>query len=106
MTSMTEQEFKEFLKEALREVLREEQSTSKEQQPEILDVQQAAHFLKLKITTLYEKTCRKLIPHFKRGNKLYFDFSELQKWVSQGKVKTIDEIECQAINYTMNRKKV
>ena len=104
MTSMTEQEFKQFLKDALREIMQEQQDGLKEQQPEILDIQQAAKFLKLKITTLYEKTSRKLIPHFKKGNKLYFHLLELQQWVRQGKVKTMEEIECQAITYTMNKR--
>jgi excisionase family DNA binding protein len=103
LTNISEQEFKEFLKDALREILPEQLGATKKQLPEILDVQQAAEFLKLKITTLYEKTSRKLIPHFKKGNKLYFHLSELQEWITQGKVKTHDEIESEAITFTMKK---
>lgn len=103
LTNISEQEFKEFLKDALREILPEQLGASKKQLPEILDVQQAAEFLKLKINTLYEKTSRKLIPHFKKGNKLYFHLSELQAWITQGKVKTHDEIESEAITFTMKK---
>ena len=105
LTNITEQEFKEFLKEALTEILGEKLSASKSQLSEILNVQQAAEFLKLQITTLYEKTSRKLIPHFKKGNKLYFHLSELQEWIKQGKVKTHEEIECEAITFTLNNHK-
>ena len=104
LTNISEQEFKEFLKDALKEILGEKLSALKEQLPEILDVQQAAKFLKLKLATLYEKTSRKLIPHFKKGNKLYFYLSELQEWINQGKVKTFEEIENEAVTFTLTRK--
>jgi len=104
LTNISEQEFKEFLKGAMKEILGDKPGALKEQLPEILDVQQAANFLKLKITTLYEKTSRKLIPHFKKGNKLYFHLSELREWIKQGKVKTFEEIEGEAVTYTLNKK--
>ncbi|MGQ0828783.1 MAG: helix-turn-helix domain-containing protein [Bacteroidota bacterium] len=101
LTNLSEQEFKEFLKEAVKEVLGES-LIAKTALPEILNVQQAAGFLKLQVTTLYEKTSRRLIPHFKKGNKLYFHLSELQQWIQEGKVKTHEEISCEAITYTLN----
>jgi len=104
LTNISDQEFKEFLKDALKEILGDKLGASKEQQPEILDVQQAAQFLKMKTATLYEKTSGKLIPHFKKGNRLYFHLSELQKWIKQGKVKTQQEISCEAITFTLNKK--
>ena len=104
LTNISEQEFKEFLKDALKEILSGELGATKQQLPEILDIQQASNFLMLKINTLYEKTSRKLIPHFKKGNKLYFHRSELESWVSAGKVKTHQEIESEAITFTMSSK--
>lgn len=103
LTNLDEQEFKEFLRDAIKEVLTEVLPTLKEEAAEILDVEQAAKFLRLKINTIYEKTSRKLIPHFKKGNKLYFHRSELQAWLTGGKVKTRDEIESEAATYTLNR---
>lgn len=105
LTNISEQEFKEFLKDALKEILAEQLGAIKQQLPDILTVQQAADFLKVKITTLYEKTSRKLIPHFKKGNKLYFHLSELQDWIRKGKVKTHEEIESEAISFTLNNNK-
>lgn len=103
LTNISEQEFKEFLKDALKETFGEKLGALKEQLPEILDVKQAAQFLKLKLATLYEKTSRKLIPHFKKGNKLYFHLSELQEWINQGKVKTFEEIENEAVTFTLKK---
>lgn len=102
LTNITEEEFKEFLKGALKEILSENQDGFKKQLPDILDVQQASEFLKLKVTTLYEKTSSKTIPHFKKGRKLYFHLSQLQDWIKQGKVKTREEIESEAITYNLN----
>lgn len=104
LTNISEQEFKKFLKDALKETLGEKLSALQDELPEILDVKQAAQFLKLKLATLYEKTSRKLIPHFKKGNKLYFHLSELQQWINNGKVKTIGEIEREAVTFTLVKK--
>ena len=102
LTNISSQEFKEFLKDALKEILSEQLGAVKQQLPEILDIHQASEYLKLKIATLYEKTSRKQIPHFKKGNKLYFYLSELQNWIKQGKVKTQDEIESEAVTFTLS----
>lgn len=51
LTSLTETEFKYFLKQALKEILAEQTINTHPALPEILDVKQAADFLKLKVTT-------------------------------------------------------
>ena len=104
LINLNEEEFKVFLKQSLSEIIGEGFTHLKSNIPEILDVKQAADFLRLKITTLYEKTSEKTIPHFKKGNKLYFKRDELQDWVQQGKVTTADELEIQAATYTMHKR--
>jgi excisionase family DNA binding protein len=104
LTNLNEEEFKVFLKTALSEIIGNGLTQTKSNIPEIMDVKQAADFLRLKITTLYEKTSLKIIPHFKKGNKLYFKRDELQSWVQDGKVKTTDELESEAASYTMRKK--
>jgi excisionase family DNA binding protein len=103
LTNLSEEDFKVFLKQALTEILGTNTSTSKPDLPDVLDVKQAADFLRLKVSTLYEKTSQKNIPHFKKGNKLYFEKSELQKWVQEGKVKTTYEIQGEAASYTLGK---
>ncbi len=102
LTSLTEQEFKEFLKSAIKEILSEDLKNLKNDLPDILNIREAASFLKLKIATLYEKTSLKVIPHFKKGNKLYFKRKELEEWIRSGKVKTKPELEGQAENFLLN----
>ena len=105
LTNLNEEEFKVFLKQALSEIIGEGLTQAKNIIPDILDVKQAADFLRLKITTLYEKTSEKTIPHFKKGNKLYFKRDDLQAWVQEGKVKTTDELQSEAASYTMQSKR-
>ena len=104
LTNLNKDEFKELLKETIMEVLNENYKALELHAPQILDVKQAAEFLHLEITTIYEKTSRKLIPHFKKGNKLYFNSGELEAWIQQGKVKTANEIGVEAIDYLLTGK--
>lgn len=105
LTNLDEQEFKEFLKEAIKEVIGEVLPRLNEEAAEILDIQQAAKFLHLKINTIYEKTSRKLLPHFKKGNKLYFKRTELEAWLTDGKVKTSEDLAGEAATYTLTGKR-
>ena len=103
LTNVTEAEFKQFLRESLLEIINELGISSKPEVRDILDIKQASDFLRLKLNTLYEKTSQKIIPHFKKGNKLYFNRTELQAWVTGGKVKTTDELQSEASSYTMHK---
>ena len=103
LTNLNEEEFKIFLRQALTEIIGERNPHSKPDLPDIMDVKQAADFLRLKINTLYEKTSEKTIPHFKKGNKLYFHRSELEAWVKEGKVKTNEELQGEAASYSLHR---
>ena len=42
---------------------------------------------------LYKMTSQNLIPHSKRGKKLYFIKNELDTYLTKNKVRTIDEIK-------------
>jgi len=55
-----------------------------------LSAQQAADLIQVELSTLYAYTSRRVIPHIKRGNKLYFDRDELIQWVREGTRKVVD----------------
>jgi excisionase family DNA binding protein len=95
---------KTVLREIVLEILTETEGRNKSKS-DILSAGEAAVFLKIKMATLYEKTCEKKIPHFKKGNKLYFYRAELEQWLMEGKVKTVDDIRSEAISYTMNKRR-
>ncbi len=103
LLSLNEAEFKAFLKEALTEILREVKHKAEANMPDILNVSEAAAFLKLQISTLYEKTATRLIPHFKKGNRLYFYRKDLEDWLREGRVKTQRELQGDASTFTMSK---
>lgn len=57
-----------------------------------MDVAQAASFLNLARATVYEKTSRKVLPNFKKGNKIMFNRTELVARMESERVEKRDEI--------------
>jgi len=104
LTGITKAELKDLIKEAMKEILREDrQSHSQDREP--MDIHQAAAHVKSKVSTIYEKTSKKKIPHFKKGNRIFFYREQLDAWIREGKVKTIDDVRAQAITYTAKRQR-
>lgn len=78
--------------------------TSSQPEPEqLLTIQQAGEFLKLKVPTLYGLVQRAEIPVCKRGKRLYFSKQELIEWIKAGRKISLAETESEAINY-INKK--
>ena len=105
LLSLNEAEFKAFLREALQEIMREKEVKAARENASLMTIKEAAAFLKLKVSTLYEKTAEKVIPHIKRGKRLYFYIDELETWLKAGKVKTVQELQTEAATYTMQHKR-
>jgi excisionase family DNA binding protein len=74
------------------------------EQKTTLDMDEAVEYTKIKKSYLYRLTSESKIPHYKRGNKLYFDRTELDSWMKQHPVKTEDEIDSEAATYCSTHK--
>lgn len=69
-----------------------------------LTLEECAMVTGYSIQSLYSFTSKRLIPHFKRGNYLYFSKQEIEKWLQSNRVPTQEELEQQAVTYTaLNR---
>jgi excisionase family DNA binding protein len=104
--NISEDDFKNFLKQALSEILSEAHKGNPFIQPvqaDIMNIKEAAEFLRLKVSSIYEKTHLKLIPHIKKGNKLYFSKHDLEAWLASGKIKTNSELQGDAANYLLKQ---
>jgi excisionase family DNA binding protein len=67
-----------------------------------LNIDEAAAFTGLAVSYLYKLTSAQEIPHYKpRGKMLYFDRSELELWLRQGKINSHAEIERKAIAHVL-----
>jgi excisionase family DNA binding protein len=71
-----------------------------------LTTSDAALLTGLSKSCLYKMVWAKKIPYYKsQGGKLtYFDKEELNGWMLQHRVKTADELETEAITYTVTGK--
>ena len=70
---------------------------------QILTFKEAAAFLDIKVSYLYQLTSTKSIPYYKRGRKNYFRKSELESWLLQNKQLTTDELKEKAQEFILSK---
>jgi excisionase family DNA binding protein len=68
----------------------------------VLNIDEAAAFTGMTVSYLYKLTSTQEIPHYKpRGKMLYFDRAELESWLLQRRIKTMEEINTSAVNHVV-----
>lgn len=73
---------------------------------EVLNFIETCQFLELSQSHLYKLTSASTIPYYKpNGKKIYFKREELNKWLLRNRTATISEIETEAANYLINKKR-
>ena len=74
----------------------------------VLTMSDCALLTGLSKSHIYKLVCAKKIPYYKSdGGKLtYFDKSEVEAWQLQHRVKTLSELETEAVNYIVTGKKM
>jgi excisionase family DNA binding protein len=66
---------------------------------EVLTLKEAAQFAGLSSSYFYKLTSGHKIPHYKPAGKVcYFNRLELQEWLLQNRIKTVDELKTEAAN--------
>jgi excisionase family DNA binding protein len=76
------------------------------EEDELLTILGASKFLNLSTQTVYGKVSRNEIPVNKQGKRLYFSRSELVEWIKSGRKKTISEIQEEAVQAVIPRKRM
>lgn len=67
---------------------------------EVLTSEEAARYMGVTLSYLYKLTMRRAIPHFKpAGKQVYFNRAELEQWLQNNRVATVDEARGQAEAY-------
>ena len=72
---------------------------------DLMNINQAVEYIRIAKSTVYKFTASRMIPHFKRGKKIYFKKSELDEWITKNKVMTKEEIEIKASTYLTTRRR-
>ena len=111
MKNYTFDQLPAFMKNIDERLERMEELLNKTFRPEISDeeyvsAKNASVLLNFALSTLYSKVCRREIPFYKQGNRLYFSRNELLGWIKDGRKKTLIDIDISAaaIVNRMNKK--
>ena len=65
----------------------------------ILTVDEVINYTGFSQKQIYKLTSTRAIPHYKpRGRKLFFKKDEIDKWITQGRVKTQTELRDESLN--------
>ncbi|MES2387876.1 MAG: helix-turn-helix domain-containing protein [Bacteroidota bacterium] len=64
---------------------------TKPQASDLGGIDLACEITGLKRSSIYALTSKRLIPHFHRGKRLYFSRLNLEMWLKDGKVSTVQE---------------
>lgn len=72
----------------------------------ILNMEQAAEFLSISVSSLYKHTSENVIPFYKTGKKNYFKTSELSEWLTKHRNTTKEEIEKKATDYIIRKGRI
>lgn len=70
-------------------------------QKDIFNLDEAATYLSMSKSTLYKLTSKKEIPHYKPNRFIFFERSELDKWIRSAAVKSEEQLNDQVNAYTM-----
>ncbi len=103
-TSFSEQELKTIVESSIRKILNEQGGRPNNEEGGFLNFEQACKFLDFAKPTLYSKTSKGEIPHFKKGKRLLFKKSELLKWIEGTRRKTKEDISALAEQYIRQTK--
>jgi|SRR5690606_9739912 len=93
ITNISKKELVDIIEQTVKGVIgsTKTQSTNIRERP--IGVSKAAQILLLSIPSIYRKSKNLEIPHFKKGNRLYFYESELEAWLRGGQKLTKEQLD-------------
>ena len=69
-----------------------------------LTIEECAMYTGYSVQSLYTFTSKRMIPHFKRGNCLFFSKRQVEEWLQSNPVPTTQEIGSQASTFVATHK--
>lgn len=78
-------------------------STNNKATDEIMNIKQLTSYLGITKSYIYKLTAKHQIPFYKRGKILYFDRDEINAWIKEYRIATVDELERQATNHILKK---
>lgn len=107
LISIPETTLKNIVEQAVKKALEEFQAKETKTENQVVDLNgllEARPHIGSK-STIYKKVYQGLIPHSKRGKKLYFDLKEIDAWLMEHKIKSTSDLKQDLANYNQKRKR-
>lgn len=99
-TQLSIQEFRKLLREEVEQVLSKQGNSNKHHNDQtIFNFEEGCQYIGISKSHGYKLTSTGKIPHAKRGKRIYFEKSQLDKWLLQNKVQTQEELEAATNDY-------
>jgi predicted DNA-binding transcriptional regulator AlpA len=95
---ITPNELAQLIDISVRKAVSEESSKSSYIDDKPMNIDEAAAFLQMPKSSIYQLSSTLQIPFSKVGKPLYFFKKDLLAWLESGKKKTQKEIECEGFN--------
>jgi len=93
ITHINKQEFMDIIDQAVKRIIKSSSPQVIESREQPIGVTKAAQILLLSVPSIYRKSKNLEIPHFKKGNRLYFYESELETWLKAGQKLTREQLD-------------
>lgn len=93
ITNINKQEFVDIIEQTVKSVIGLSKNQLIDSRERPIGVSKAAELLLLSVPSIYRKSKNLEIPHFKKGNRLYFYESELESWLKKGQMLTKEQID-------------
>ena len=93
VTSISKQELVDIIESTILKVFKSTSEDKPSSFEKPIGVSRAAEILMLSIPSVYRKVNNLEIPHFKKGNRLYFYESKLLSYIEGGKKLTQEEMD-------------
>ena len=72
----------------------------------VLTFEEACEYTGIKASYMYKLTASQSIPHSKpNGKVIFFDKEKLESWLLQNEIKSKNDIESQALAYTLQNRR-
>ena len=69
----------------------------------VLDINDVSSLTGYTVKYLRLLIANREIPHYRRGNRLFFNRDEIEEWMMDVRIPTKDEINIQAVGYTATK---
>lgn len=67
---------------------------------DVLDIKDTSMLTGYTVKYLRLLIARRGIPHYRRGNRIYFNRDEVEEWMMGERIPTIDEVQQKACGYS------